>query len=148
MVKTGIGDVIEKVQRLVEPDVVLLLIIPFINSLFYLFSWAIAFFIPKVTEPALLLATESADERLDAEMNRVPSLDCRNRPLSRIARQRDWINEFSRNASNRTTTLRMCSTRIWKPSLQAKRASMSHTQAHKKDGKYWHKTQYLPSVHG
>ena len=32
----------------------------------------------------LFLVAESADERLEAEMNRVPSLDWRNCPLSRI----------------------------------------------------------------
>lgn len=41
-------------------------------------------FIPQMTAVLLFLTAESADERLEAEMNRVPSLDFRNRPLSRI----------------------------------------------------------------
>lgn len=61
-------------------------------------------FIPQMTDVLLFLTAESADERLEAEMNRVPSLDCRNRPLSRTDCQRDWMNEFSRSASNKITT--------------------------------------------
>ena len=47
----------------------------------------------------LFLIAESADERLEAEMNRVPSLDCRNRPFSRTDCKRDWMHEFSSSAS-------------------------------------------------
>ncbi len=71
------------------------------------------------------LTAESADERLEAVINRSPSLDNRNPPLSRTDCQRDWINEFSSSASNRTATWRRLFTRIRKPSLQAKRASIS-----------------------
>ena len=42
-----------------------------------------ALFIPQMTDVLLFLTAESADERLEAVMNRAPSLDCRNRPLSR-----------------------------------------------------------------
>ena len=56
------------------------------------------------TAVLLFLTAESADERLDAVINRVPSLDCKNRPLLRTDCQRDWMNEFSRSASKRITT--------------------------------------------
>ncbi len=63
-----------------------------------------ALFIPQMTDVLLFLTAESADERLEAVMNRAPSLDCRNRPLSRTDCQRDWMNEFSSSASKRITT--------------------------------------------
>lgn len=52
--------------------------------LLYIFSSLMALFIPQMTDVLLFLTAESADERLEAEMNRVPSLDWRNCPLSRI----------------------------------------------------------------
>ena len=45
--------------------------------------------------------------------------------LPRTFCHRDWMNEFSRSASNRITTRRILFTRMEKPFLQAKRASMS-----------------------
>ena len=67
------------------------------------FSSLMALFISQMTAVLLFLTAESADERLEAVMNRVPSLDCRNRPLSKTDWQRDWMNEFSSSASNRIT---------------------------------------------
>ena len=83
-------------------------------------------------------------------MNRVPSLDCRNRPLSRTDCQRDWMKEFSRSASKRITTWRRLFTRIWKPSLQERELPYPRCKPLKRktDDKYWHKTQYLSSVLG
>ena len=72
--------------------------------LLYIFSSLMALFIPQMTDVLLFLTAESADERLEAEMNRVPSLDCRNRPLSRTDCQRDWMKEFSSSTSKRITT--------------------------------------------
>lgn len=81
--------------------------------------------IPAATDVLFFLTADSADERLVAETDRSPSLDSRNRPLSSTACQRDWISEFSSRASNRIATWRRLFTRIRKPSLQAKRASIS-----------------------
>lgn len=89
------------------------------------FRRSIACLMPMATDVTLFLTAESADERLDAETGRVPSLDSRNPPLSSTDCQRDWMNEFSSSASNRMTTCRRLFTRMRKPSLQAKRASMS-----------------------
>mgnify|MGYP006905952478 CR=1 FL=1 len=63
-----------------------------------------ALFIPQMTDVLLFLTAESADERLEAVINRAPSLDCRNRPLAKTDCQRDWMNEFSSSASNKITT--------------------------------------------
>lgn len=71
---------------------------------FYFFSSLMILFIPQMTDVLLFLTAESADERLEAEMNRVPSLDWRNCPLSKTDCQRDWMNEFSSSASKRITT--------------------------------------------
>ncbi len=60
----------------------------------------------------LFLTAESADEILEAEMNRLPSLDNKNLPLSRTDCQYGWMNEFSRSASNRIATWRILFTRI------------------------------------
>ena len=54
------------------------------DSCFIFFSSLMALFIPQMTDVLLFLTAESADERLEAVMNRVPSLDWRNCPLSRI----------------------------------------------------------------
>ena len=70
----------------------------------YIFNSLMALFIPQITDVLLFLIAERADERLQAVMNRVPSLDCRNRPLSKTDCQRDWMNEFSRSVSNKITT--------------------------------------------
>ena|GEM_PF-4702968 len=72
--------------------------------LLYIFSSLMALFIPQMTDVLLFLTAESADERLEAVMNRVPSLDCRNCPLSRTDCQRDWMKEFSSSTSKRITT--------------------------------------------
>ncbi len=57
---------------------------------------------------------------------------------------------FSSNASNRTATWRILFTRMQKPFLQAKSASMSSMRVWKRktDDKRWRKPQYLSSVHG
>lgn len=55
------------------------------------------------TAVLLFLTAERADERLDAVINREPSLDCKNRPLSRTDCQRDWMNEFSRSTSKKNS---------------------------------------------
>ena len=89
------------------------------------FSRPISRLIPTATDVLFFLTADNADERLVAETDRLPSLDCRNPPLSRTDCQRDRMNEFSSSASNKTTTCRRLFTRIRKPSLQAKRASIS-----------------------
>ena len=76
------------------------------------FNWPMARLMLYDTAVLLFLTAERADERLDAVINRVPSLDCKNRPLSRTDCQRDWMNEFSRSASKRITTWRRLFTRI------------------------------------
>ena len=97
------------------------------------FSRSISRLMPTATDVLLFLTAESADERLVAETDRLPSLDCRNRPLSSTDCQRDWISEFSSRASNRMTTWRRLFTRIRKPSLQAKRASISSIHVEKQN---------------
>ena len=52
------------------------------------------------TDVMLFLMDDSAEDRVDTETERVPSLDCRNAPLPRTFCHRDWMNEFSRSASN------------------------------------------------
>lgn len=89
------------------------------------FSRSMVFRMPYATDVMLFLMDDSAEDRVDTETERVPSLDCRNAPLPRTFCYRDWISEFSRSASNRITTRRILFTRMEKPFLQAKRASMS-----------------------
>ena len=89
------------------------------------FSRSMVFRMPYATDVMLFLMDDSAEDRVDTETERVPSLDCRNAPLPRTFCHRDWISEFSRSASNRITTRRILFTRMEKPFLQAKRASMS-----------------------
>ena len=80
---------------------------------------------PRFADVMLFLAAERADERLEAVTYLVPSLDNRNRPLSRTDCHWTWMKECSRSVSNRIATWRILFTRMQKPSLQAKRASMS-----------------------
>lgn len=89
------------------------------------FSRSMTFRMLYATDVMLFLMDDSAEDRVDTETERVPSLDCRNAPLPRTFCHRDWMNEFSRSASNRITTRRILFTRMEKPFLQAKRASMS-----------------------
>ena len=69
------------------------------------------------TDVMLFLMDDSAEDRVDTETERVPSLDCRNAPLPRTFCHRDWMNEFSRSASNRITTRRILFTRMEKTLL-------------------------------
>ena len=46
------------------------------------------------TDVMLFLMDDSAEDRVDTETERVPSLDCRNAPLPRTFCHRDWMNEF------------------------------------------------------
>ena len=67
------------------------------------FNWPMARLMLYDTAVLLFLTAERADERLDAVINREPSLDCKNRPLSRTDCQRDWMNEFSRSTSKKNS---------------------------------------------
>ena len=95
------------------------------------------------TDVMLFLMDDSAEDRVDTETERVPSLDCRNAPLPRTFCHRDWMNEFSRSASNRITTRRILFTRMEKPFLQAKRASMSSWDGDSPRNIHWKRSSIL-----
>ncbi len=94
-------------------------------SWFHSRSWLTAFLMAIVVDVIQLLAADRAVERLEAVTKRLPSLETRNFPLSRTDCQCACMYDPSSSASKSTATCRMLFTRIRKPSLQAKRASMS-----------------------
>ena len=105
--------------------------------LLYIFSSLMALFIPQMTDVLLFLTAESADERLEAVMNRVPSLDCRNCPLSRTDCQRDWMKEFSSSTSKKDNYM----TKIIHPDMKALLAGKE--SFHILDANLWNAKQMI-----
>ena len=97
----------------------------FLGSFFHSSSSLTAFRMPYATEVILFLVADKADDRLVAETVRFPSFDSRNPPRARTDCQCACMYDLSSSASKSTATWRMLFTRIRKPSLQAKRTSIS-----------------------
>ena len=74
------------VQRFLEVDDILLFYLShtwLFGTSCHIFSRLTAFRMPRFADVMLFLAADRADERLEAVTYLVPSLDNRNRPLSR-----------------------------------------------------------------